>query len=170
MTENQTSAAYRFGLLSSFLSGITSFVKIGFKKMVKHNSPVNAALSYNYDHAFIVEDGVVRLNYPKLVYSIGDVEPPESPDIECTDGLMKLSWFDMPQSRFCQYTDTASVIVYEPLIDERMAFRNVCPRSDLSVLLDVTPLIGSTVHCYVRFTSADGKLQGKNVYLGMLDV
>ena len=170
MTSNQTSSNNRLGLLSSFLSDISDFVNEGFKKMVKHNSPVNAALSYNYDHAFIESDGISVLNYPKMVYSIGDVEPPESPKIECLDGLMELSWFDMPQSKFCQYADRASVLIYDPVEHQCVAFQNMCSRSDLSVLLDVSTLIGTLVHCYVCFTSADGKKQGNSLYLGLVQV
>jgi hypothetical protein len=78
-TEGQIAAQDRLGMLSSFLSNIRNMVDIGFKKMGKHNSPVNAALSYNSDHAFIQKGEEQELNYAQLVYSIGDVEGPESP-------------------------------------------------------------------------------------------
>ncbi|RYE52390.1 MAG: hypothetical protein EOP48_16630, partial [Sphingobacteriales bacterium] len=78
-TEGQLTVQNHFGKLSSFLSNIRNMVDIGFKKMIKHNSPVNAAFSYNSSHAFIQVGEKKELNYAKLIYSIGDVEGPESP-------------------------------------------------------------------------------------------
>jgi hypothetical protein len=169
-TEGQVAAQDRLGKLSSFLSNIRNMVDIGFKKMVKHNSPVNAALSYNSSHAFIQVGEEQELNYAQLVYSIGDDEGPESPLLEYEDGVLNISWYDMEQSRYCQYSDLATILIYEPIIGDNTSFNDICPRSDLNVLLDISSFIGKEVHCYICFSSADGKYQGTNVYLGFIKV
>ena len=169
-TEGQLAAQDRLGKLSSFLSNIRNMVDIGFKKKVKHNSPANAALSYNSGHAFIQVGEEQELNYAKLIYSIGDVEGPESPFLEYEDGMLNISWYDMEQSRYCQYSDLATILIYEPIVGDNTSFDNICPRSDLNVLLDISSFIGKEVHCYICFSSADGKDQGTNFYLGLVDV
>ncbi|MEJ7560729.1 MAG: DUF6266 family protein [Pedobacter sp.] len=169
-SKGQLSSQDRLGKLSTFLSNIHQLVDIGFKKMVKHNSAVNAAHSFNYDHAFIEVGEKLELNYPKLVYSLGDVEGPESPHLGYEEGILRLSWFDMPQSQYCQYSDLATVLVYEPTEQDSVVFDNICLRSDLNVLLDISCFIGKEVHCYVCFSSEDGKHQGNSVYLGLVAV
>lgn len=169
-TESQITSRVRFGKLNSFLSDIKSLVTVGFKKMVKHNTAANAAYSYNFDHAFITVNGRLELNYPKLVYSIGDVEGPESPVLVTENGFLNISWFNMPQSINCQYSDLATVLVYEPIEPDNVFFTETCKRSDLNVILDVSHFIGKSLHCYICFASADGKHEGSSVYLGLIEV
>ena len=169
-SKGQLSSQDRLGQLSNFLSNIQGLVAVGFKNMVKHNSAANAAHSYNYHHAFITVGAKLELNYSKLIYSIGEVEGPESPLLEYENGILNLSWFDMLQSQYCQYSDKATVLVYEPSRQDSVVFDNICPRSDLHVLLDISCFIGKEVHCYVCFNSADGKYKGNSVYLGLIAV
>ncbi|MEJ7557427.1 MAG: DUF6266 family protein [Pedobacter sp.] len=164
----QLASEYRLGQLSSFLSQIQVLVDSGFKSKVKHNTAVNAALSYNYDHAFIKVGADLELNYAKLVYSLGEVEGPESPEMAYKDGFLTLSWFDMPQSEYCQFSDKATILIYEPTSRSDIIFKVACQRSDLNVLLDILPFIDKEVHCYISFASSDGKRQGNSVYLGLV--
>jgi len=167
-SKEELASQARLGLLSSFLSEIHDLVEIGFKKMVKHNSPVNAAFTYNYDRAFIEIGEVLVLNYPELIYSLGDVEGPESPALEYLNGFLNISWYDGPQSKYCQYSDQATVLVYEPAGHDLTIFSKECKRSDLQVSLAIDEFIGKEVHAYICFASADGKYQGKSVYLGLV--
>jgi hypothetical protein len=145
-------------------------VDTGFRKKVKHNSPVNAAYSYNFKHAFLDVNGQIVLDYPNLVYSLGYIEGPESPTLITEDGSLFLSWEDMPQSEYCSYLDMATVLVYDPLEKGDLIFENVCLRSDLSVQLDISPFLGKNVHCYMSFCSANEKNRGDSVYLGQTSV
>jgi hypothetical protein len=76
----------------------------------------------------------------------------------------------MEQSKYCQYSDLATILIYEPIKGDNTSFNNICPRSDLNVLLDISSFTGKEVHCYICFSSADGKYQGTSVYLGLVNV
>jgi hypothetical protein len=169
-SEAQLATELSFGLLNNFLSNIQGLVDTGFRKKVKHNSPVNAAYSYNFKHAFLDVNGKIVLDYPNLVYSLGYIEGPESPALITEDGSLFLSWEDMPQSEYCSYSDMATVLVYDPLEKGDLIFENVCLRSDLSVQLDISPFLGKNVHCYMSFCSANEKNRGDSVYLGQNSV
>ncbi|RZK80970.1 MAG: hypothetical protein EOO92_06275 [Pedobacter sp.] len=166
----QLASQQQFNLLNGFLRNIQQLVDTGFKTMVKHNSPVNAAYSYNYNQAFISSETEITLNYPEILFSVGNLEGPESPEITFEEGVLTLSWFKMPQSLYCQYTDRARVLIYEPYKRESIIYDNICERWDCTVALDAQCFIGSKVHLYMSFCSADGKEQGNSNYLGLIDV
>lgn len=169
-TKNQTASRYAFGLLNSFLNDIEGLVNQGFKKLINRNTAINAAFSYNYDHAFVKDGDTIELNYPKIKFSVGDVEGPESPEVSVEDGLLKISWFKLPQSRNCQYTDKAQILIYEPAQPSSIRFYNACERWDGEVILDLKAIKGKKVHVYISFTSANGKQQGNSTHLGVFDI
>lgn len=169
-TKKQVAWRYRFGLLNGFLNQIELFVNKGFKKLVKHNTPINAAYKYLADNAFATDGDEIVLNYPKLMFSLGDVEGPESPKVLVEDGMLKLSWFKLPQSANCQYTDRLKVLIYCAEKKDALKFDGVCERWDGKWELSIQPLLGTKVHLYVSFASADDKLQGNSQYLGCYDL
>lgn len=77
----------RFGLLNSFLSDISTLVNPGFKNYVKKGqSPINAAFSYNFAHAFIESNEAVA---DGPVISIDDSGDPGSEDSETPKSASK---------------------------------------------------------------------------------
>jgi hypothetical protein len=117
-TESQLEARQKLGLLNGFLSTIAMLVEPGFKAYVKHNTPVNAAFSYNYPHAFVKEEDELLLNYPKMVYSRGNIVTPEGVQLSSAGTEITFSWLNHKQSAYCQYTDVGSFLVYNPAKDQ----------------------------------------------------
>ncbi|MGY4384072.1 hypothetical protein ACVWYN_001098 [Pedobacter sp. UYP24] len=169
-TVKQKESRFKFATLNVFLNNISELVIPGFKKLAKGGNPINTAYSYNCDHAFVVSEGEIKLNLPKLVYSVGNVEGPESLQMVSENGHITMSWLEQPQSLFCQGSDTVNFLIYNETIGDSAYFMNYRDRSDLGVSLDVRPDIGHDVHCYISFASADGKTQGNSIYLGMIKV
>ena len=170
-TAKQLVNQYLFGLLNAFLSMIDSLVNPGFKAFIKNNSPVNAAFSYNYKHAFVKEGGEYRINYPKILYSRGHIVTPEGAQMASSEGKITFSWDSQIQSAYCQYTDLASFMVYNPAKDDFLVLQGTASRRSQSFEMKM-PLehVGDTVHCYMSFASADGKLQGDSWYVGEIVV
>jgi hypothetical protein len=170
-TAKQLEAQHLFGLLNSFLSSIDQLVNIGFKAFVKNNSPVNAAFAYNYDQAFVKEDGQYRINYPKLVYSRGHMVTPEGAQVSSDAGKITFSWLPQTQSAYCQHTDQASFLAYHPVKEKVMILRGAVNRYAQSFVMEMPAnYAGDAVHCYMSFASADGKLQGDSLYIGEVTV
>jgi len=166
-TDKQLEKRYMLGLLNSFLSTISVLVNPGFKAFVKHNSPVNAAFSYNYDHAFVKEEEEYRLNYPKLVYSRGHIVTPEGAQVVSAGGKITFSWHHQNQSAYCQFTDLASFMVYNPAKDDFLVLHKKVNRRAQSFTMEMSAHhLGDPVHCYMSFASANGKLQGDSCYVG----
>lgn len=170
-TPKQLEAQFKLGLLNSFLSCIDKLINIGFKKYVKHNSPVNAAFAYNYDHAFIKQGEEYLINYPKIVYSRGHIVAPESPQIFLAEGKLNFSWLPQNQSDYCQYTDLASFLAYNPTKERAIILQNQVSRYSKAFAMEIPEAFnGDRLHCYMNFRSADGKLTGDSFYVGEIIV
>ncbi|RZK00393.1 MAG: hypothetical protein EOO43_25220 [Flavobacterium sp.] len=156
--------------MNDYLRSIQMLIDDGFRKLIKHNTPINAAYTYNSDHAFILNEDKIELNYPEIMFSVGDVEGPEAPELSSENGLIILKWFNMPQSLYCQYSDKASVLIYEPNKKSSIIYKSAGIRSELEVALKAHCYVNKDVHCFISFSSADGKRQGNSIYLGMLKV
>lgn len=145
---------------------IDALVNTGFKRYTKNNSEVNAAVSYNYDHAFIGEGENIVLNYPDLVYIRGHMLTPESPEVACEAGSITFRWLPQNQSAYCQFTDRASFLIYNPAKQMSVIFQNVTNRYAQGHTLEMpVGFIGDTVHCYMNFNAADGKKNGDSTYV-----
>jgi hypothetical protein len=166
-TSLQIDVQAKFGLLNNFLSNIENLVKIGFKQFAKRKDPLNVAYSYNFEHAFLSEDTGFRLNYPELVYSRGYILPAESPALQALPAQIEFSWLPQRQSTYCQYTDRATFLVYNPTNGRAVMKALVTDRYAQGYVVDLPQdYLGDTVHCYLSFASADGKLQGDSRYVG----
>lgn len=169
LTASQLGAQDKFGLFSTFLSNIDDLIKIGFKHFSKGKDPVNVASAYNYAHAFLVTETGFTLNYPQLVYSRGYILPAESPAILPLPRQIEFNWLPQRQSMYCQYTDLATFLIYNPAKGYAIKETMVTDRYAQGYMLDLPKeFAGDTVHCYMSFASKDGKLQGNSVYLGQL--
>lgn len=168
-TAAQLQVREKLGMLSNFMSYIDHLIKPGFKQYSKGKDPVNVACSFNYRHAFVSDENGLRLNYPKLMYSRGYILGPESPGLLALPNQIEFNWLPQRQSRYCQHTDMATVLVYNPVKNEFISPAGVTDRYAQGYRLD-TPasFSGDTVHCYISFASKDGKQQGNSVYLGEL--
>lgn len=156
----------RFGKLSNFLSAIDNLIRTGFKHYSKGKDPLNFALSYNYDHAFISNEAGLRLNYPKIKYSRGYIVEPESPGLLALPDQIEFNWLPQRQSKYCKFTDLATFVIYNPAKEKFVKQIAVTDRYAQGYLLDVQEWAGDTVYCYMSFASKDGKLQGNSMYVG----
>ncbi|WP_316837083.1 DUF6266 family protein [Pedobacter nutrimenti] len=160
-------AQEKFALLNVFLSNIDKLVTIGFKQLAKKQSPVNAAFSYNYPHAFVQTDEGILLNYPQICYSKGPVSTPESPAAAANDLEITVTCLAQPQSTYCLYTDLATFLAYCPAKEKAAKFIGVTERHTLNYTMKMpSDFAGELVHCYMSFSSADGKLTGDSIYIG----
>lgn len=169
-SSKQRSSRDKFGTLSAFLYDINELVKKGFKKLAKTRNPVNVAFAYNFDHAFIEEGDEITLNYPKIVYSKGHIEGPESISMVSESGFLILNWLPQPQSKYCQFTDRANILVYNPVKGKSLFFGSICARAELSYTMETKLWIGEEVYCYIHFASEDDKIQGNSMCVGKITV
>ena len=171
-TQGQLDSQIKLGLLNGYLSMIDVLVKPGFAAYTKKNrSPVNAAFSYNYDYAFLQEGDQWLLDYPKIVYSRGDILAPDVAEVEHVEGMIRFSWLPQRQSTYCQFTDLASFLFIDPSDEHGLILQYQVTRNTLKFETAVHESeIGRTFHCFMNLCSADGKKQGDSMYVGEVKV
>lgn len=168
-TASQLDVQAKLGLLSGFFSHIDDLIKIGFKQYAKGKDPVNAASSYNYEHAFLTDGATLTLNYPELVYSKGYIVPAESPALLALPAQIEFNWLPQRQSAYCQHTDLATFLIYNPAKKTSIRKVAITDRYAQGYVLDLpASFAGDIVHCYMNLASKERKLQGNSVYLGEL--
>lgn len=167
-TEDQIDQQNKFGLLNGLLNKMKRFVEPGFKVYAKKKSARNAAYSYNFKHAFVEVEGQTVLNFPMLVLSRGNVARPDGLQVYRQANVLSFTWQPQRQSASCLFTDMASFLVYNPVKKRVMLRSRAVSRYDGSfsmVLSDNTA--GDELHCYVVFSTADGKSTGTSKYVGL---
>lgn len=128
---------------------------------------MNAAFSYNYKHAFVKQGDEWLINYPKMVYSRGHILSPEGAQVISEEGNITFSWQPQNQSAYCQFTDPANFLVYNPVKETAVILLNTVNRYTKSYVMQMpADYIGDMVHCYMNFNSANGKKVGDSLYVG----
>lgn len=160
----------KFGLLMDFLNSLKLLIDLGFKRYAKGCSAINAAFSYNYPHAFLSTESGLAINYPKMIYSRGKINWVSVTQLSRNGQELNLTWSPDLQSDYCQFSDLGTLLVYNADSGKGMVYPNAMKRKDLGY---VAILPGdfefATLHCYLDFCSADGKLRGDSKYLGCIN-
>lgn len=166
-TAEQLEAQAKFGLLNSFLKDIEDLIKPGFKKYAKHKNEVNAAFEFNFPHAFIITEDVLSINFPEIKYSRGRIATPDDPAVDTLSNQLNFSWLQQQQYPSCQFTDLASILIYNADKHTHLQLIGVAERYAGNYLADIPEYwAGHTLHCYISFASANGKLAGDSTYIG----
>ncbi|WP_285058081.1 DUF6266 family protein [Pedobacter ginsengisoli] len=168
-TQIQLVENHRFGLLISFLSLLNPLIAVGFKDFTKRNSPFNAAFKFNYKTAFILVNGQYQIDYPKIVYSKGNVCKPCCLHIAAVPGAIGFSWVPVAQTQFGRITDRATFVIYNADKNRLLIRQNGALRKDLAYQFEIpADFAGDELHCYMNFNNENGKLTGESVYGGLL--
>jgi hypothetical protein len=161
----------KFGLVVSFLSSINEHLKIGYQSKTGKVSAFNAAVQYHLLEAVTGTYPDFTLDYAKVKLSIGDPDMRAAYQHEViteADGLITVTWeLDSAGSKYTLGTDKAILVVYNSAKDSFLTKAENATRADLQDEM-VTPRIfrGDTLHGWLFFVSADGKLVSNTSYLG----
>lgn len=163
----QLMARQRFTMLTDLMNRLKILIDVGFKSYAKRHTALNAAFAYNSDQLLIFDGSAYVLNFPKLVYSRGNVAIPNCASVQMQTGNVIFSWLPEPQSTYNLLNDKATFLVYNEHKGSCLAQVGVAERSDLSyVLLLPADFLGDMLHCYMNFDAENGKMVGGNVYVG----
>lgn len=169
-TEGQLEQQSRFGVLNAFLAQLKELIDPGFKRFAKKNSTLNAAFSFNYEHAFVEQEGSIKINYPKIVYSRGPVSVVNCPAISLSDeGILTFSWLPEEQNEYTRASDKATFLIYGAAEQTAVYSIGAAVRADLSFSIDLSEEMQlEELHCYMSFSNESKKLVGNSLYIGVI--
>jgi hypothetical protein len=169
LTADQRLQNNKFSLLNGILSQLSPLIAIGFRNFTHKNSTYNAAFKFNFKIAFILVGDEYKINYPKIVYSKGNVCKPCCLHVSPAPGFVDFIWAAEAQTQFGRVTDRATFVIYNADKDVFMAQRSAVQRLDLGYQFELPPdFAGDELHCYMNFNNENGKLTGDSVYGGMV--
>lgn len=170
-TVPQLTQRLRFKTVVSFLSWITPLIRVGFEnEREERQSAFNAAFTYNYRNALTGAYPAFVMDYPNVMYSKGRLSGPAAPEVEAAVAAeLTFSWLGTIKNGVGAATDKATFVVYNPAKDEFEMMVGIVPRSALTYTMNLpADYSGDTVHAYMSFVAADGKMASNSKYLGMM--
>jgi hypothetical protein len=172
-TDGQLSFRAKFKLVVVFQKWITPLIRTGFNEARKERqSAFNAAFVKNYRDAVVGAGLNWTIDYPKFVYSAGMLGNAENLMVEAaTEAQLDFSWGADPDTGIGAATDKATFLIYNPTKDKFVLKADGALRSALSYELAL-PLSFSqdSVHIWMNFVSADGKMASNTVYAGSMAI
>ncbi|MBB5441209.1 hypothetical protein HDC92_004916 [Pedobacter sp. AK017] len=167
-TKAQLDQQLKFAMVANFLKRFKRLIAVGFAN-VKHRNAFNAAVKYNYRNIVTGVSPDFSIDFAKLAYSRGCLAGPNSPSVSLATDKLIISWLPHRQSQLNQYSDRASFVVYCANKQLTVIFEGAVNRGALQFELELpVGLIGSALHVYMSFASANGKEVSNSRYLGMV--
>lgn len=161
-----------FAMVIGFLKPLKAILNVGYQQFNKGITPMNAANSYHLKHAVTGLAPNYQIDYPKVIFSVGDLEAAQTPGI-VTGGTGKIDfdWGALIDPDAGAATDRATFLAYNPTLKKYVTLRNAVARSAMAFTLQLpAEWIGSEAYCYMAFTSLDGKKVSNSSYVGQLPV
>ncbi|WP_256007204.1 DUF6266 family protein [Pedobacter deserti] len=170
-TPEQLNQRQKMTLFRKFLLGLDDFIALGFQNF-EQATPMNAAISYNMLHAVAGTYPEQRIDFPNLVFTKGDLQGAWSATATSeTPNTVDFGWTNGSFSKLRAAGDKAQLVTYCPEKRLFVKLRDAAQREDGQArLIMPNGLSGLTVHCYLSFFSADGKLSSASEYLGEVTV
>lgn len=166
----QLNQRIKFGKMTSWLSWVAEFINIGFKGYDAEMSAMNAAVSYNLEHAITGIAPNFAIDYPEVVLSRGRLAGASFAAVGSGTGIaVEYTWVANIGSGSWKATDRATFVVYNPTKDEYVMLIGAAARSALTFEMQLPPeFSGDTIQCWMAFVSVDGKLVSTSNYVGAL--
>lgn len=167
-TEAQLKQRRIFAVAMLWLKPILDLINIGYQSTTTAKTPMNAALSYHMKAAVVELAEDYGIDFSKAIFSKGELLTSfvkEWSSLE--DGLFYVKWEDAAESWFAAASDLATYIVYNPVKETFVTFKDVANRADKETLLQLPQtFVGDELHVYLYYVSRDGKQVSTSLYLG----
>jgi hypothetical protein len=158
-----------FGMLTSWLRIIKLIIRSGFNIAGERGSPWTAAVSYNLRNAVTGVAPNFAIDYPKVVFCKGQLSTPTDWSVSSgTGAALEFEWSKEFNVGAGADTDKVTFVTYNPTRGSFIFLMGAATRVQESYSLQM-PLTfaGDTVHCWMSFLSADGKVSSNSIYIGI---
>lgn len=162
----------RMSVLMEFFGHVKSFIKAGFKNeaagTIYHYH--NLATSYNMVNGMTETDGVVSLQYDRLLLSRGTGLVAQNPEVRPDDTGITFSWDVDPECSWESKQDQVMMLAWFPDIKEAVSNVAGATRKAGSDHLDLpSSLRLSRIEIYIAFVSEDRESISNSLYLGRIN-
>jgi hypothetical protein len=168
-TQSQLEQRARFALLTSFIHKLSRLFMKSFKE-VPEMTGINAALSYNYQHALTGVYPSFAIDFSKVLISQGILENGILPSANPTgNGVLTFGWTDNTGIGLANADDKAVMVIYCPETKQAL-YKTGAGRNSGTDTLNAANFTGKTVETWLTFASAGEKEYSSSIYTGQVVV
>jgi hypothetical protein len=167
----------KFGVVTKMLGRVSELIIVGYQNATNgNNTAMNVASKWHLANAVIGTYPDYEIDLPKLTLSVGKPTQVEnayySTLTAAAERLITVSWKVNPyKPAKTLETDKLTVLLYDEEKDRFITFNGIASRSALKAEMDLPEVYeGDTLHVWIFFVSADGKLVSETNYLGVIEV
>jgi len=167
-SEKQAVQHHKFKLLNRFFMPIGPVLDIGFRGLTSRATAKNIAFSYNYDHAFMVEDDQVTLNYPALKFSHGSLFTAGAEKAILTHDGVKVVWNPKTYGVGGAMDDVGYAIAYSVSLD--LLICETALRHEGEAFISFGEAMkGNELHVWLFFADSRKKQVSRTEYIPLTD-
>lgn len=164
-TVKQLNNKLQMKVLMNFFTYMTNLLELGFNPLAKGTTKNyhNLAVAYNKPHALIGFYPDVEINYPNVVFSIGNLLQPVNTSYRIVDQNLEFTWDKVNNS------DQVMLLAYAPN-SKRLAYEDSgAKRSVGQEILKLKPgMADEPLELYISFVSKDRTQVANSLYLGRI--
>lgn len=172
-TASQQNVRSDFSLMTKTLSPMTAFLQEGFHNLdgYRTGNPFSAAVGYNLkqDGVIIVNQGVKKIDYSKLVISQGSLDLPYSPSASNDLTTLSLTWADNSGMGNAEATDKVMICVYCPEFAQCSINTSIAERSQRNATLSLPTIwTGKEVEVWIAMKSTTKQAWSNSTHVATL--
>ena len=170
-TTKQLQQRAKFAMVSTFLSKIQGFLRVGFDKSAVGMTELNAAFKYNFENIIGGTYPNYELDYNKMEVTKGNLALPYNPSAVVDSNVLNVSWTDNSGAGNAKDTDVAMILAYNSAKDQAVFTLAGGSRADcLGSLTLPTAWSGDSVDAWFSMRRADEDLCATSTYLGNISI
>lgn len=167
----QDAVLQKFRFIQHFLVPFRPYLNVGFARMAKDKTEINAAFSFNYKTAFTGTWPDIKVDYANLKLSSGKLSGLYGLQLERTAALhLELTWEKTVVGK-ASPDDQLILAVYSPELKMTDGFIGGVKRNALHCSFDLNSrFVKQELEVYLSMISASRKSISESIYLGRLSI
>ncbi|MNL20325.1 hypothetical protein D3C87_1415660 [compost metagenome] len=166
-TAAQLANEQKFKFVQQWLVPFYPYLMVGFRKLAKGKTEINAAFSANFQQVFSGVYPNIVIDHSKLVISKGDLPQLNQLEMEfIAPDTIKLNWQENTDYR-ASFDDQLMLVLYSPELKITDGLIGGVKRSSLHYNFRFDPvLIGKALEVYLSVSSSDRRKVADSIYMG----
>lgn len=158
----------KFSLTVGFVYTLKSFILMTFRSVAEGMTELNAAVSYNIQHAISGAFPNQTVDYSKALVGDGPIDNVYNPQMAFEEGALQFMWTDNSGIGNAEMNDNIYVVAYNP--DKHAAVQNLLgPRNSRTGSL-ATPASWADDTVHVWTVAMRSNTSGRSTYLGSIQL
>ncbi len=173
LSVKQQSNCQQMSVINQFFEELKPLLKVGFSLEAEGTTQNyhNVAISINKPNALKGEFPNIEMDYPKVLFSSGNLPLPSTIEVNLDGNNVIYSWATDQGAEGISSEDQAMILVYFPEAKDSIYFCYSSMRSEGQKIIPIPDyLLGKAMETYISFISDDRTRIATSRYMGRIDI